>query len=161
MVIELGYVTLFASAYPLAAIIAIMANQVEVRIVALKLSSVTRRPMPRRQGNIGTWNTVMTAIIWMSALTNCLIFGFSSRQMMQWFPSLYTIAEDGDQEYVAGKGDEAVFIIFAAERLLLLIGILIVMIIPIVPNDVLIKVEHRNYVNAEEARMSRIKSGVK
>eukprot|EP00977_Amphora_coffeiformis_P027664 scaffold34630_cov185-Amphora_coffeaeformis.AAC.10 len=44
MLIQLGYVTLFASAYPLASLIAIGANWIEIRTDAMKLARLCRRP---------------------------------------------------------------------------------------------------------------------
>jgi hypothetical protein len=44
MVIEFGYVTLFASAFPLASILSILCNWVEIKADLFKLTHVVRRP---------------------------------------------------------------------------------------------------------------------
>ena len=44
MIIQLGYVTLFASAYPCSGLFAIAANFVEIRLDAFKLSNLCLRP---------------------------------------------------------------------------------------------------------------------
>ncbi len=77
------YITLFASAYPLASCIGVVANLVEVRSDGLKLARVHRKPHALRKGTIGTWLSLMMGIVALSALTNVYIFGFTSRQLMQ------------------------------------------------------------------------------
>ena len=89
MVIQFGYITLFASAFPLASVLSIVCNLIEIRSDGFKLTYVTRKPLPRRTANIGTWARVCTFQAWLAILTNCLIFGFSSEQMGEWFPSLF------------------------------------------------------------------------
>ena len=59
MVIEFGYITLFASAYPLAACISIAANVIEIKSDSLKLATVYRRPPSEPAGDIGTWEVVL------------------------------------------------------------------------------------------------------
>lgn len=55
MVIQFGYVTFFSSAYPLAAVWALVNNIVEIRGDAFKLCFVCQRPFGQRVKNIGTW----------------------------------------------------------------------------------------------------------
>ena len=81
-----------------------MCNLIEVRSDAFKLAFICQRPRAMRAKNIGMWGAVLTAQVWLSALTNCFLFGFSSMQMMQWIPHLFVIAADGDQELAAGSG---------------------------------------------------------
>jgi anoctamin-8 len=156
MVVEFGYVTLFASAYPLASVLAVAANLVEVRSDALKLAHVTRKPRAIRASSIGMWRSLIGGVVWLSALSNCLIFGFTSQQMMQWLPSFFVIAEDGDQELAAGKGRFVVTVVFVLERTLLLLGLLVYFIVPAVPEDVAEKIEAREWVRAQAARKLRL-----
>lgn len=60
-VVEFGYITLFASAFPLAAALSIACNFIEVRSDMFKLAYVCRRPAATRASTIGTWQTVLTA----------------------------------------------------------------------------------------------------
>ena len=55
MFIQFGYVTLFSSAYPLAALCALLNNVMEVRGDAFKLCFVHQRPFVQRAAGIGTW----------------------------------------------------------------------------------------------------------
>ena len=150
IVIQFGYVTLFASAYPLASLIALAANIIEIRSDSFKLARVCRRPRSYRVDGIGIWNTLLSCIVWMSALTNCLIAGFTSDQMMQIFPHFYMQDAAGDTHLVHDKGWIAVFVIFGLERIMIVIGLLICAVIPEVPEDVHDEVERLQFVRTQE-----------
>lgn len=55
MFIQFGYVVLFSSAFPLAAMCALINNIIEIRSDALKLCTSLQRPFGRRVRNIGQW----------------------------------------------------------------------------------------------------------
>lgn len=55
MTIQLGYVILFSSAFPPAALCAMLNNLIEIRTDAFKLAYVCQRPFGQRVPNIGTW----------------------------------------------------------------------------------------------------------
>ena len=58
-----------------------------------------------RAHNIGVWYDVMVVMVFTAILTNCAILGFSSEQLMQWMPWLFTRdASDGDQMMALGSG---------------------------------------------------------
>ena len=155
IVIQLGYVTLFASAYPLASLIAIVANLVEIRADCFKLTHVCQRPRPMRSSTCGMWNTLVSCILWLSALTNCLIFGFTSDQLMQYLPQFYHLNEHGHTRLAEGKGYIVIFIIFGVERLLVCTGLLIYAIVPEIPEDVMNQLEHRHYIRMEESKREK------
>jgi len=149
MVITLGYITLFASAYPFAAVVAFGSNIIEIRTDLLKLSKVCRRPRPQRTNSIGTWKLVMTFIIWFSALTNCLLFGMSSKQLMELLPN--DLIEDEDLDLLSGKGTPmAVFIIFGLERIILVLGLVMNLVLESVPDCVKVKLDRAEYVWMKE-----------
>ena len=56
--------------------------------------------------DIGVWFDVMQGMVLTAILTNCLILGFSSEQLMQWLPWLYSrdTADGGDQILAVGSG---------------------------------------------------------
>lgn len=138
--IQFGYITLFASAFPLAAALSLVCNIVEIRNDAFKLAFVHRRPAPERAHSIGVWQTVLVCMACLSVITNCMIFGFASDQMTEWFPSLFRelvpAAVQADQEVVFeggnavhtemegfkdGQGRFAVGLVFALEHALALL----------------------------------------
>ena len=92
MVIQFGYITLFAAAFPLAACLSIVSNVVEARSDIFRLLHLCRRVTPERANGIGSWYQVLQSIALVSVLTNCLIFGFESHQMAYWFPWLFRSA---------------------------------------------------------------------
>ena len=53
MIVQLGYVTLFAGAFPLAAPLSVICNILELYSDIFKLSFITRRPKVHRVTNIG------------------------------------------------------------------------------------------------------------
>ena len=147
MIIQIGYITLFASAYPLAGLLAIAANVVEMRLDLFKLTYLSMRPRSVPTGNIGTWNMLIKAIVWMSAITNCLIFTFSSMQMAQFLPEYFTVDSEGEHDLKKGTGWMVIFIIFGIERALLVAGVLISLFIPTVPEDVIVREKRKRYID--------------
>ena len=55
MLIQFGYVTLFSSAFPMAAMCALVNNVIEVRSDAFKLCCTMKRPFGQAVESIGTW----------------------------------------------------------------------------------------------------------
>jgi hypothetical protein len=150
IIIQLGYVTLFASAYPLASLISMVANWVEIRADCFKLAVLCQRPRVYRSSGMGMWKTLMACVVWMSALTNCLLFGFTSDQMMHYVPDFYVRDTAGFTLLTHEKGWIVVFCIFGLERLLVLSGLLIYAIVPGVPEDVMDELERRQYIRSQE-----------
>jgi hypothetical protein len=149
IVIQLGYVTLFASAYPLASWISIVANMIEIRSDGFKMARLCRRPHPTRCSGLGMWNTLVSCVIWASAFTNCMIAGFTSNQLIRYMPNLY-VRDESSMDYSIEHDDGwmVVFVIFGLERILLLMGLLIHAIVPAVPEDVVTEMERWHYVRS-------------
>jgi len=85
MVIQFGYVTLFASAFPLAPFLAVLNNIVEIRTDAFKLLAATVRPHYRGGQDIGSWYKILEALGVISVVTNCLLLGFSFKAISDLF----------------------------------------------------------------------------
>jgi len=77
MVIQYGYITLFASAFPLAPLMAVVNNIIEIRTDAFKLLSSTKRPDYLGASDIGVWYDVLEVLGILAVITNCLLIGFS------------------------------------------------------------------------------------
>lgn len=71
MYIQFGYIVLFASISPFAAVASLINNIIEMRIDAYKLCCVFRRPFAKRAKNTGAWLLAFEAMIVMSIITNC------------------------------------------------------------------------------------------
>ena len=59
-----------------------------------------------RVRDIGVWFDVIQGMVLLAILTNCFILGFSSEQLMQWLPWLYSrdMESGGDQIMAVGSG---------------------------------------------------------
>eukprot|EP01052_Picozoa_sp_SAG31_P018093 SAG31_NODE_1267_length_9068_cov_26.326346_2_plen_617_part_00 len=67
LVIQFGYVTMFGTGFPLAPLFALVANIVEMRGDAYKLTHLFRRPEFFRQEDLGAWLSVLKAF----AVSSC------------------------------------------------------------------------------------------
>uniref|UniRef100_A0A0C3TDD7 Anoctamin transmembrane domain-containing protein n=1 Tax=Guillardia theta (strain CCMP2712) TaxID=905079 RepID=A0A0C3TDD7_GUITC len=88
MVIQFGYVTLFAAAFPLTAALSLMNNLVEIRTDAYKLLKGVQRPPTKVAADIGTWQVILDIISTCCILTNCALVGFTSHGLFFYFPEM-------------------------------------------------------------------------
>jgi hypothetical protein len=98
---------------------------------------------------------VHTSTCRLSCLTNCLLFGFTSEQMRQYFPQLYVEDAKGDAHIVHDKGWLAVLVMFGVERILILIGIMLQIIIDPVSETLSIKIQRRRFLIVKEEKKVR------
>ena len=106
MVTQFGYVGLYSTIWPLAPLMALINNWLELRSDAFKVTAHMRRPVPVRSDTIGPWlenmvcnltqrchNTDRTSpqsfISWLAALTNtALIYLFRPHMQTGWISEL-------------------------------------------------------------------------
>jgi len=77
MVIQYGYVTMFASAFALAPLLAVLNNMIEVRTDAFKIISSYSRPIIKQATGIGHWYAVLEIISIIAVINNCFLIGFA------------------------------------------------------------------------------------
>ncbi|KFO24699.1 Anoctamin-8 [Fukomys damarensis] len=87
MFVQFGYVVLFSSAFPLAALCALVNNLIEIRSDAFKLCTGLQRPFGRRVESIGQWQKVMEAMGVLAIVVNCYLIG-QCGQLQRLFPWL-------------------------------------------------------------------------
>ncbi|XP_069072907.1 anoctamin-8 isoform X2 [Pleurodeles waltl] len=87
MFIQFGYVVLFSSAFPLAAVCALANNVIEIRSDAFKLCTGLQRPFGQRVESIGQWQNVMEAMGVIAIIVNCYLIG-QCGQLQRLFPWL-------------------------------------------------------------------------
>ncbi|XP_059923685.1 anoctamin-8-like isoform X1 [Gadus macrocephalus] len=87
MFVQFGYVVLFSSAFPLAALCALINNIIEIRSDAFKLCSGLQRPFGQRVECIGQWQTAMEAMGLIAIIVNCYLIG-QCGQLQRLFPWL-------------------------------------------------------------------------
>ncbi|KAK7066480.1 Anoctamin-8 [Halocaridina rubra] len=90
MFIQFGYVTLFSSAFPLAATCAFLNNLIEIRSDAFKLCCVFQRPFGHRAQSIGVWQDAMELMGVLGIMVNCMLIGLSG-QVHRMFPEMSTV----------------------------------------------------------------------
>ncbi|KAJ8011299.1 hypothetical protein DPEC_G00056710 [Dallia pectoralis] len=131
MFIQFGYVVLFSSAFPLAAMCALINNIIEIRSDALKLCTGMQRPFGQRVENIGQWQTAMEAMGLVAIIVNCYLIG-QCGQLQRLFPWL--------------SPEMVVISIVVLEHLAILLKYVIHMAIPDIPGwvaDEMAKLEYR------------------
>jgi len=158
MLIQFGYITLFASAFPLASFVAIFANVVEYRSDCWKLSRVFRRPDVVKTASIGMWKHLLNMMVSLSALTNCLIFTFTSSQLQQFIPHSYVTDQFGRPALKTGAAEETMLLMLGLEHSLILLAALIKSIVPKVPQHVKNGISKRDYLHQALLARGRLRT---
>ncbi|XP_064556786.1 anoctamin-1 isoform X1 [Drosophila montana] len=94
MVVQYGFITLFSLAFPLAPLLALINNVIEVRLDAIKMLRFMRRPVGMRARNIGVWQSIMTVVTHIAVASSAMIIAFSSN----FIPKLVYKATHDDPE---------------------------------------------------------------
>ncbi|XP_037674296.1 anoctamin-8 [Choloepus didactylus] len=87
MFVQFGYVVLFSSAFPLAALCALVNNLIEIRSDAFKLCTGLQRPFGQRVESIGQWQKAMEVMGVLAIVVNCYLIG-QCGQLQRLFPWL-------------------------------------------------------------------------
>uniref|UniRef100_A0A672JMW2 Anoctamin n=1 Tax=Salarias fasciatus TaxID=181472 RepID=A0A672JMW2_SALFA len=78
MVVQFGFITLFVASFPLAPLLALFNNILEIRVDAWKFTTQFRRPVASKARNIGAWQEILNAVAILSVVTNAFIMAFTS-----------------------------------------------------------------------------------
>uniref|UniRef100_A0AAY4BV99 Anoctamin n=1 Tax=Denticeps clupeoides TaxID=299321 RepID=A0AAY4BV99_9TELE len=78
MVIQFGFITLFVASFPLAPLLALFNNILEVRVDAWKFTTQYRRTVAAKARNIGAWQEILNVVAILSVVTNAFIMAFTS-----------------------------------------------------------------------------------
>jgi len=106
LIIEHGYATMFAIAFPLASLLAFANNFAELRVDSRNLV-IQQRPIPYAAYGVGLWGEVLVAFCGISIVTNWALFVFRTNQI-EWF---YDSDDRGILLYVFGIGVCAIFLL--------------------------------------------------
>uniref|UniRef100_A0A8C2X4L2 Anoctamin n=1 Tax=Cyclopterus lumpus TaxID=8103 RepID=A0A8C2X4L2_CYCLU len=77
-VVQFGFITLFVASFPLAPLLALFNNILEIRVDAWKFTTQFRRPVASKARNIGAWQEILNAVAILSVVTNAFIIAFTS-----------------------------------------------------------------------------------
>ncbi|XP_072242098.1 anoctamin-9 [Leuresthes tenuis] len=78
MVIQFSFTTIFVAAFPLAPLLALINNVIEIRLDAIKMVTLERRMVPKKTNDIGVWIDILEAIGVLAVIANGLVIGVSS-----------------------------------------------------------------------------------
>ena len=78
MVIQYGFVTIFVAAFPLAPLLALVNNLLEMRLDSFKFVAQLRRPIGFKSKDIGIWSDILAAVGKIAVVCNAYIIAFSS-----------------------------------------------------------------------------------
>ena len=169
MVIQFGYITLFASAFPAASAIAFACNLVEFYSDLFKVSFLCRRARELRTAHgIGMWRHLLYVLMVASIFTNAVLFAFASDQMAMLLPSLFSEQrsgwlrlpthaheQHGELVVAAGKGRFVVLVLGGVEHALLLLLLCTEFLVPRAPGWVTLTLARRSYEEKEARREQR------
>lgn len=141
MLIQFGYVSFFSLAFPLAPLLALLNNVVELRTDAFKLCHAKQRPLAHKASGIGIWFHVLQLMNVLAVLTNCLHIAFTTSLLERLLSP------------AAVTATTRVWLAFGAEHLLLALKVAMMLAIPAMPRDVQRKVRvEREQAKLESAR---------
>jgi len=78
MVIQYGFVTIFVAAFPLAPLMALVNNILEMRLDSFKFVAQLRRPTGFKCKDIGIWSSILSTVGKIAVVCNAIIIAFSS-----------------------------------------------------------------------------------
>uniref|UniRef100_A0A4W3JJL9 Anoctamin n=1 Tax=Callorhinchus milii TaxID=7868 RepID=A0A4W3JJL9_CALMI len=78
MVLQFGFTTIFVAAFPLAPLLALLNNIIEIRLDAYKFVTQWRRPLPARATDIGIWYGILEGIGVLAVITNAFVIAITS-----------------------------------------------------------------------------------
>ncbi|RUP47049.1 hypothetical protein BC936DRAFT_146189 [Jimgerdemannia flammicorona] len=136
MVVQFGFVSLFVAAFPLAPLLALLNNVIEVRSDAYKLLTAYQRPVAYQAQDIGMWEKILNILSIISVLTNGAIIAFQSAYMER-----VLINRFGQENLLASR--LGFLIVF--EHAVLLLKFLLAYLIPDMPTFVKVAIERESY----------------
>ncbi|XP_023221241.1 anoctamin-7-like isoform X1 [Centruroides sculpturatus] len=129
-VIQYGYIMMFAASCPLAPLVALLFNLLDMRIDAKRLLWWNRRPVAYRDNDIGIWFHIIRFINILGTITNAFLIAFTS--------NLGNYLEFG----------LAMVVVFIFEHFIFAIKFLIDIIIPDIPESVMLDRKRDRFVIA-------------
>lgn len=157
-VLQYGFLMLFAAAFPLAPLIALLTNAIDMKVDARRLLWTNRRPVAFRAEDIGTWYSILEFLNVAGVVTNSFLVAFTSSYGRSWegepsktnttetiFNSTTNTTEQVIivTEHVTGLS--RLWLIIGFEHIVFTIKFLIAYIIPDVPADVKMALSKEKY----------------
>ncbi|XP_067902590.1 anoctamin-3 isoform X2 [Heterodontus francisci] len=102
MVLQFGFTTIFVAAFPLAPLLALLNNIIEIRLDAYKFVTQWRRPLPARATDIGIWYGILEGIGILAVITNAFVIAITSDYIPR-FVYAFKYGPCADQGYTQEK----------------------------------------------------------
>lgn len=150
MFLQFGYVFLFSSVFPLAAVWALLNNVTEIRSDGFKMCRVFRRPFAVSASNIGAWQVAFEVISVLAVVTNCALIGMNS-EVSKLLPSNLTSVN-------------IVLIFVVIEHILIAVKMAVAYFIPDVPKWVeveLAKIAYQSKLALQKQQIARAHATIK
>lgn len=143
MVIQYGYITMFAASFPLAPVLAALNNVVEIRTDALKLLTAHSRPEYKGSQSVGFWYGILEILGIISVVTNCLLIGFSLNSVADAFGGVPTLpsARRVSQVYF-----QVFVVIVILEHILFIMKFGVAFVVPDVPGWITKELAKQEYI---------------
>jgi len=91
MIIQYGYITLFAAAFPLAPLLALFNNVIEMHTDSFKWLTSYNKPFHRATDDIGIWYDILEVLGVVAVITNCLMIAFTFENLYDVSQSLFVV----------------------------------------------------------------------
>ncbi|XP_048243389.1 anoctamin-4-like isoform X2 [Haliotis rufescens] len=126
-VIQYGFLMLFAASFPLAPLLALITNLIDIRVDAKRMLWFNRRPVAFIAQDIGMWYDILTFVNFCGVLTNAFLIAFTS----SW----------GSNFDLVGK----LWIVIGFEHIVFVLKYILAYMIPDVPTEVRLAIRREKY----------------
>lgn len=133
LMLDFAVGTLFATAFPLAPLVVLVNNTVEMRADLFKVLQLRERPVQQAVSGIGLWLPLFDAVGYCAVFTNLAILAFTSRHL---------------DRIVSLPASSKLLLLVAVEHAVLIAKVGLSAIVPDVPAHVLSAIARRDFVTA-------------
>ncbi|KAK5979463.1 Anoctamin [Trichostrongylus colubriformis] len=134
-IIMFGSTMMFAALFPLAPLLALVIGVIDLRIDALRLLWLNRRPIPVMASGIGIWLPILYFLQYAAVMTNAFIIAFTSDFCSNFF---------SDVMYCDVKNRFLIVIVF--QNMVFILKYVFQSIIPAVPASIRVAQRRKRYV---------------
>jgi|MDSY01.2.fsa_nt_gb hypothetical protein len=154
MVFQFGYATIFFTAFPIAPLMAFLANYMQIRYDLYKICQLSRRVMPTSNEDIGSWENIVNVIGTIAVVSNCALIVFTSGYLKDYqrqdgeigsFPSFNSSPSEGQHASRSVQGYKWL-LFFLLEHFLIIAKALYDALSPDIPGDVEIQIARQELV---------------
>jgi hypothetical protein len=152
IIIQIGYIVLFAPAFPIVSLICYVSFLFEIRTDAYKLLRNTQRPRYAGAQDIGSWQKVLIAIGIIGVFTNIGMIGYTSTAFSAALPlSVFGLFE-------VNESNKALYLILL-EHLVLVVQYITLNVLPDYPEQLALTRARANWRKKATVELSKSEAG--